>query len=132
MSFFGSGLDNTLKTTVSGSLAFSNPEAATGGGDGDTNEDIRRKSIAQYPTQLRTVTKDDYAIRSLSLPSKYGKISKVYVTQENQEISQNSEELYDTNTLSLYILSQNNINDLVIADPALKENLRVFLAEYRM
>jgi len=132
VSFFGSGLDNTLKTTVSGSLAFSNAEAATGGGDGDTNEDIRRKSIAQYPTQLRTVTKDDYAIRSLSLPSKYGKVSKVYVTQENQEAIKNSEELYDTNTLSLYILSQNNVNDLIVADPALKENLRVFLAEYRM
>ena len=132
VSFFGSGLDSTLQTTVSGSLAFSNAEAATGGGDGDTNEDIRRKSIAQYPTQLRTVTKDDYAIRSLSLPSKYGKVSKVYVTQENQEAIKNSEELYDTNTLSLYILSQNNVKDLIVADPALKENLRVFLAEYRM
>ena len=132
VSFFGSGLDSTLQTTVSGSLAFSNTEAATGGGDGDTNEDIRRKSIAQYPTQLRTVTKDDYAIRSLSLPSKYGKVSKVYVTQENQEAIKNSEELYDTNTLSLYILSQNNVNDLIVADPALKENLRIFLAEYRM
>jgi hypothetical protein len=132
VSFFGSGLDSTLKQTVSSSLAFSNTEAATGGGDGDTNEDIRRKSIAQYPTQLRTVTKDDYAIRSLSLPSKYGKVSKVYVTQENNEAVKNSEELYDTNTLSLYILSQNNINDLIVADPALKENLRVFLAEYRM
>ena len=132
VSFFGSGLDNTLKTTVSGSLAFSNAEAATGGGDGDTNEDIRRKSIAQYPTQLRTVTKDDYAIRALSLPSKYGKVSKVYVTQENSDSIRNSEERYDTNTLSLYILSQNTINDLVVTDPALKENLRVFLAEYRM
>ena len=132
VSFFGSGLDSTLQETVSGSLAFSNAEAATGGGDGDTNEDIRRKSIAQYPTQLRTVTKDDYAIRALSLPSKYGKISKVYVTQENQEAIKNSEELYDTNTLSLYVLSQNNINDLIVADPALKENLRIFLAEYRM
>ena len=132
VSFFGSGLDSTLQETVSGSLAFSNAEAATGGGDGDTNEDIRRKSIAQYPTQLRTVTKDDYAIRSLSLPSKYGKMSKVYVTQENQEAIKNSEELYDTNTLSLYVLSQNNVNDLIVADPALKENLRIFLAEYRM
>ena len=132
VSFFGSGLDSTLQETVSGSLAFSNVEAATGGGDGDTNEDIRRKSIAQYPTQLRTVTKDDYAIRALSLPSKYGKISKVYVTQENQEAIKNSEELYDTNTLSLYVLSQNNVNDLIVADPALKENLRIFLAEYRM
>ena len=132
VSFFGSGLDSTLQETVSGSLAFSNAEAATGGGDGDTNEDIRRKSIAQYPTQLRTVTKDDYAIRALSLPSKYGKMSKVYVTQENQEAIKNSEELYDTNTLSLYVLSQNNVNDLIVADPALKENLRIFLAEYRM
>ena len=132
VSFFGSGLDSTLQETVSGSLAFSNAEAATGGGDGDTNEDIRRKSIAQYPTQLRTVTKDDYAIRALSLPSKYGKISKVYVTQENQKAVKNSEELYDTNTLSLYVLSQNNVNDLIVADPALKENLRIFLAEYRM
>jgi len=132
VSFFGSGLDSTLQTTVSGSLAFSNPVAGVGGGDGDTNEDIRRKSIAQYPTQLRTVTKDDYAIRSLSLPSKYGKVSKVYVTQENRTSSENSEEMYDTNTLSLYVLSQNNVNDLIVADPALKENLRVFLAEYRM
>jgi len=132
VSFFGSGLDSTLQTTVSGSLAFSNPVAGVGGGDGDTNEDIRRKSIAQFPTQLRTVTKDDYSIRSLSLPSKYGKISKVYVTQESRNSNKISNETYDTNTLSLYILSQNNVNDLVIADPALKENLKIFLSEYRM
>jgi hypothetical protein len=131
-SFFGSGLDSTLQTTVSSSLAFSNPTAATGGGDGDTNEDIRRKTIAQYPTQLRTVTKDDYAIRSLSLPSKYGKISKVYVTQDDIGKNQSQEERYDTNALALYILSQNNVNDLVKADPALKQNLITFLSEYRM
>jgi hypothetical protein len=132
VSFFGSGLDLTLQTTVSGSLAFSNPTAGVGGGDGDTNEDIRRKSIAQYPTQLRTVTKDDYAIRSLSLPSKYGKVSKVYVTQDGIGRSQSQEEKYDTNALALYILSQNNVNDLIKADPALKQNLITFLGEYRM
>ena len=132
VSFFGSGLDSTLQETVSGSLAFSNAEAATGGGDGDTNEDIRRKSIAQYPTQLRTVTKDDYAIRSLSLPSKYGKVAKVYVTQDDIGRNKSQEEKYDTNALALYILSQNNVNDLIIADPALKQNLITFLSEYRM
>jgi len=132
VSFFGSGLDNTLQTTVSGSLAFSNPTAGVGGGDGDTNEDLRRKSIAQYPTQLRTVTKDDYAIRSLSLPSKFGKISKVYVTQDSLISDNSQEERYDTNALALYILSQNSINDLTKADPALKQNLITFLSEYRM
>jgi len=132
VSFFGSGLDSTLQETVSGSLAFSNAEAATGGGDGDTNEDIRRKSIAQYPTQLRTVTKDDYAIRALSLPSKYGKVAKVYVTQDDIGRNKSQEEKYDTNALALYILSQNNVNDLITADSALKQNLITFLSEYRM
>jgi hypothetical protein len=44
--------------------------------------DIKLNAAAQFPTQLRTVTKDDYSIRSLSLPPKYGVVSKVYVTQD--------------------------------------------------
>ncbi len=134
VTFFGANLDSTLQSTVRDSLAFTNTNPATGGGDGDTNEDIRRKSIAQYPTQLRTVTKDDYAIRSLSLPSKFGKVAKVYVTQDTS-ISPNrqtTEGRYDNNLLSLCILSQNNINDLIVADPALKQNLITYLSEYRM
>jgi len=132
VTFAGSNLDSTLQSTVRNSLAFTNNKPAVGGGDGDTNEDVRRKSIAQYPTQLRTVTLDDYSIRALSLPSKYGKISKVYITQESNRKDNTQEERYDTNALSLYILSQNNIKDLTIADPALKSNLKTFLNEYRM
>jgi len=132
VTFFGSNLDSTLQSTVRSSLAFTNTKPAIGGGDGDTNEDIRRKSIAQYPTQLRTVTKDDYAIRALSLPPKFGKVSKVYVTQENNNKTTSQEERYDTNALTLYLLSNNSQDNLVVADPALKENLRTFLGEYRM
>ena len=134
VTFFGSNLDSTLQSTVRDSLAFANPNPATGGGDGDTNEDIRQNAIAQYPTQLRTVTKDDYSIRSLSLPSKYGVVSKVYVTQD-AAISPNRrtpEGKYDTNLLSLYLLSKNTTGKLSIADPALKQNLITYLGEYRM
>ena len=134
VTFFGSNLDSTLQNTVRASLAFTNSKPAVGGGDGDTNETIRKNTIAQFPTQLRTVTKDDYAIRSLSLPPKYGNVSKVYVTQDNS-ISPNNltvEQRYDTNALSLYILSKNNAGDLTIADPALKQNLSNYLGEYRM
>ena len=134
VTFFGSNLDSTLQSTVRNSLAFNNPKPATGGGDGDSNEDIRQNAIAQYPTQLRTVTKDDYAIRALSLPSKYGVVSKVYVTQD-ASISPNRrtpEGSYDTNLLSLYLLSKNTTGKLSIADPALKQNLITYLGEYRM
>ena len=132
VTFFGSNLDSTLQSTVRNSLAFNNPKPAIGGGDGDTNEDIRQNSISQYPTQLRTVTKDDYAIRSLSLPSKYGVVSKVYVSQEDNRKNRSQEERYDTNALSLYLLSKNTDNKLFNADKALKENLKTYLSEYRM
>tara|TARA_R100001463_G_scaffold9112_1_gene27409 strand:+ start:7265 stop:9136 length:1872 start_codon:yes stop_codon:yes gene_type:complete len=132
VTFFGSNLDSTLQSTIRNSLAFTNDKPAIGGGNGDTNEDIRRKSIAQYPTQLRTVTLDDYSIRSLSLPSKYGKISKVYVSQEDGRRNKTQEERYDTNALALYLLSSNSQGNLTVADPALKENLKTFLGEYRM
>jgi len=134
VTFFGDNLDPTLESTIRNSLAFTNDKPAVGGGNGDTNEDIRLNAAAQYPTQLRTVTKDDYAIRSLSLPSKYGVLSKVYVTQDNS-ISPNTlnpESSYDTNALSLYVLSRDNNNNLTLADPALKSNLANYLGEYRM
>lgn len=134
VSFFGSNLDSTLQSTVRSSLAFTNNTPAIGGGDGDTNEDIRQNTISQFPTQLRTVTKDDYIVRSLSLPSKFGTVSKVYVTQDistspNRITPENS---YDTNLLALYLLSKNNAGYMSIADPALKNNLTTFLGEYRM
>ena len=134
LSFFGAGLDGTLQNTVRDSLAFNNPGPAVGGGDGDTNEDIRLNTIAQYPTQLRTVTKDDYIIRSLSLPSEYGTVYKAYVTQENEQIS-DLLPVYDehnTNALCLHILSKDSEGKLANCDPALKQNLKTYLAEYRM
>ena len=134
ITFFGDNLDPTLQSTVRSSLGFNNPNPAIGGGDGDTIEDIRLNSIAQFPTQLRTVTKDDYVVRSLSLPSKYGVVSKVYVTQDISTSPNRStvEDRYDTNLLSLYLLSKNTTGKLSIPDPALKQNLITFLGEYRM
>jgi hypothetical protein len=134
VTFFGDNLDPTLESTVRNSLTFNNNKPAVGGGDGDTNEDIKLNAAAQFPTQLRTVTKDDYSIRSLSLPPKYGVVSKVYVTQDSITAPNTTtvEDRYDTNALSLYVLSKNNTNNLTLADPALKQNLTTYLAEYRL
>jgi hypothetical protein len=133
--FAGSGLDPTLQNTVLNSLAFTNEVAAVGGGDGDTNEEIRQNSLAMYPTQLRTITEDDYIIRSLSLPSKYGVISKAYINQDLSIQNNFSTDLIATqnpNALSLYILSRNTTGNLTVSSPALKQNLKTFLSEYRM
>jgi len=133
VSFYGTGLNSTLANTVNQSLAFNNELAATGGGDGDTNEDLRLNSLASYPTQLRTVTKDDYLVRALSMNPKYGVIAKAYITQE-KAITQDTFAAIENNpfALNLYVLSKNNANRLEAPTLALKANLKTFLGEYRM
>ena len=134
-SFAGSGLDPTMSNTVINSLAFNNDSAAVGGGDGDTNEEIRQNSLAMYPTQLRTITNDDYIIRTLSLPSKYGLISKAFVSQDMGISVNYPTDLLATqnpNAISIYILSKNSTGNLTVSSPALKQNVKTFLSEYRM
>ena len=133
--FAGTNLDPAMSATVLNSLAFTNDSAAIGGGDGDTNEEIRQNSLAMYPTQLRTITADDYIIRTLSLPSKFGLISKAYPTQDMGISVNYPTDLLATqnpNAISLYILSKNTSNNLTVSSLALKQNLKTFLSEYRM
>jgi hypothetical protein len=133
--FNGNNIDNTLSITVRNSLAFDNEEAANGGGDGDTNEQIRQNALSSYPTQLRTVTKDDYVIRTLSLPSKFGVVSKAYINQDISIQNNFTTDLMATqnyNAISLYILSRDNNNNLTVPNNALKQNLKTYLSQYRM
>jgi len=133
--FNGNNIDATLSNTVLNSLAFNNEEAANGGGDGDTNEQIRQNALSSYPTQLRTVTKDDYIIRALSLPSKYGVVSKAYINQDISIQNNFSTDIIATqnyNAVSLYILSRDNNNNLIVPNNALKQNLKTYLSQYRM
>ena len=106
------------------SLAVNNPEAASGGKDGDTIEEIRQNSISNFSTQLRNVTADDYLVRALSMPAKYGKVSKAF-TQKPKADEANT-------TLDLYVLTENSSNQLVTGSNSLKGNLKTYLNEYRM
>jgi hypothetical protein len=133
--FNGNNIDPALSSTVLTSLAFNNEEAANGGGDGDTNEQIRQNALSSYPTQLRTVTKDDYIIRALSMPSKFGVVSKTYVNQDISIQNNFSTDLIATqnyNAISLYVLSRDNNNNLIGPNNALKQNLKTYLSQYRM
>ena len=124
INFINGGLNSTTAQFVFDSIAASNPLAASGGKDGDTIEEIRQNSISNFSTQLRNVTADDYLVRALSMPAKYGKISKAY-TQKPQADEANT-------TLDLYVLTDNINNNLTTASDALKNNLKTYLNQYRM
>jgi len=63
----------------SNTLTVENESPARGGASEASIEEIRQRAIANFTTQNRCVTKEDYEARVLSLPAQFGKISKVYV-----------------------------------------------------
>jgi len=123
--------DNTIKN----SLISTNPNPSSGGRNADEIEEIRNNALYAHSSQLRAVTKNDYIVRALSLPSDYGSISKVYVTQDlNSNPQQTVAPTATSNPLSLdmYILAYNSNKQLTQATTILKENLSTYLNEYRM
>ena len=123
--------DSVYNDVVS-SLAVTNPLPAVGGGPGDTLEDIRLNSIAQASSQLRTVSKEDYIIRTLSMPSKFGKIAKAYIIRDDQISVDSSAKISNPNALNLYTLAYDGNKNLVSPNSATRANLISYLEEYRM
>jgi len=122
--FLASSLNATTAQYIFDSFATNNPDAATGGQNGDTLLEIRQNSLSNYNTQLRNVTADDYLIRALSMPSKYGGVSKAFIQKPL---------VNDTGAdLDLYILTQNTNNNLTTTSTTLKNNLKGYLNQYRM
>jgi hypothetical protein len=127
--FLKSNLNNITAQTVFNSIAVTNPKAASGGKDGDTLEEIRQNSLNSFQSQLRAVTVDDYTIRALSMPSKYGCISKIYTTPQKLEDLEIGE---SPSVLNMYVLSYNTDKKLNYASDALKQNISTYLSQYRM
>ena len=121
-------LNSITANYIFGSVAVTNPNAADGGKDGDTIEELRLNTISSISAQQRTVTLNDYLIRSLSMPPDFGIVSKAYVEKPQLLDDQTS----TIETLNLFILSQNNSGQFSTGTNALKKNLRTYLSQYKI
>jgi hypothetical protein len=74
------GTYNSLKNSV----AVTNEIPASGGRGGETIEEIRQNALGNFGAQNRAVTAKDYQIRALSMPTKYGSVSKCYATADGK------------------------------------------------
>ena len=90
-----------LYATMKQSVAVENLEAAVGGRGSESIEEIRQNALAMFGSQNRAVTKQDYVVRAVSMPERYGSVAKVYVSQDG-EIDNNSPSsiLANPNTLA--------------------------------
>jgi len=125
----------SLNAGYENTLVITNPTPATGGKDGDTSEELRQNSIKAYSEQLRAVTREDYTIRALSLPSQFGSIAKVFVSQDQLSSTvSTTDNILDGNplALSMYVLAYTNDKHLTTATDTLKSNLKTYLSQYRI
>ena len=83
LSAFDDGARN-LYSTVKNSLAVDNEQPATGGRGAETLEEIRQNAIANFGSQNRAVTSRDYQVRALSMPAKFGNVTKAFCAADGQ------------------------------------------------
>jgi hypothetical protein len=135
------------------SIAIVNEEPARGGGNSETVEEIRQNALAFFNAQNRVVTDKDYMVRSLSMPSKFGTLSKIFVVRDEQisgiasqnpsALMLNNDEnpynnrMYVTdpvspNSINLYVLGYNSENKLATLNTLVKKNLAKYLEQYRV
>jgi hypothetical protein len=130
INFQNSTLNSTTAQYIFNTLAVTNPVAASGGGDGDTLEEIRQNTLVAYQSQLRNVTPNDYLIRALSLPSMYGSVAKAYIEPTKAQDTILPGQI--PSTLNLYVLGYDTNRHLTTVSDTVKDNLSTYLSEYRM
>lgn len=118
------GLPSSIAT-----VRCNNPEAASGGGAGDTPDMIRENSLRMFGTQHRSVTQNDYVARAFSMPGIYGNIAKIYMEPEKIE---NLNLHARPSVLDMYVLSYDSNKLLTTPSQTLKTNLSTYLSQYRM
>lgn len=129
VNFINSNLNQVTANYIFSTIAVNNPAAASGGGSGDTLEEIRQNTLVTYQSQLRNVTTNDYLIRALSMPANYGAIAKAYIEPAKASDTLPGEL---ASTLNLYVLGYDKDKHLRTVSQAVKQNLSTYLSEYRM
>ncbi len=124
-----------LNANILNSVAINNPIAAAGGRSQETLDEIRENTLAQFASQNRAITREDYIVRSYAMPNIYGSVAKVFITPDEQS-NVGSSEVNDTVAnplaMNMYVLGYNNNKQCAVANRAIKENLKTYLSQYKM
>lgn len=104
--------NSQLYTIMKESIVVNNDEPAVGGRGAETIEEIRQNALATFGSQNRAVTSEDYVVRSLSMPERYGSVAKVYVSPDGE---------IDNNSPASILASPKNITEFVNVVEQLKD-----------
>ena len=100
---------------------------ARGGSDIESEDEIKTRALANFASQNRCVTKDDYFARIMNMPARFGSVAKAYVdrTQIDADVS-------EIGVVRIYLLGYDNNKHLALTPELTKQNLKNYLSEYKM
>ena len=95
-------VDFTIYAQIKNSVAIDNEIPGTGGRGTESLEEIRQNSLANFGSQNRAVTANDYQVRALSMPSKFGAVAKAFAVADGT---------LDNNSPASILASPNNLQE---------------------
>jgi len=119
---FNSTVNLATQSQIRSSTAVTNIKPAIGGQNTPDVTDIRDNAAAFFSAQDRCVTQEDFIVRAMTMPEKFGKVFRAFAnsTKENNGI------------VRLYVLSRDSNDVLIGPSIELKNNLKEYLRDYRM
>ena len=117
-----SSLSQAVIKDVGNSFSVMNPFPITGGRLALSVDEIKQLIPAVYASQSRIVTPQDFVVRALSMPSKFGSVFRASAKSNP----------FNKNSVELIILSKDSDGFVVTAPTSLKENLKTYLSRFRM
>ena len=142
------GIDAAKKAASENSIKITNDKPASGGASQETLTQIKQNASAYHMSQNRAVTRADYITRCYSLPQRYGNIAKAFIVQDEQlettgQLQVIDGQVIDTRyndttvknnplALNLYVLGYNKNKKLTQLNTAVKQNLKMYLSQYRV
>lgn len=129
-----SALSNNMLNFIKTSLAVNNETPASGAKSSTSLIEIKNNAMSYFATQNRIVTREDYVIRSYSMPAKFGSVAKSYVVPDDQLLQQEniSNRIENPLALNMYVLGYDANRKLTQLNAAIKENLKTYLGYYRI
>ena len=122
LEFPSTAVDPAKVSVVRNSIQCINVDAAEGGAPEETISEVKANSDAFFAAQDRVVTREDWIVRTLSMPAKFGKTEKVYVRRNAA----------NPLAVDIFVLAKDANGFLTPATPTLKKNIAAYLGKFRL
>ena len=111
------------KKSVDSSIEVTNLEPIVGNVANPARDELKQTIAGVFASQNRAVTEQDYKSLTYSMPPQFGAVKRVSIYRDSDSFRRN---------LNMYVISEDNNNNLVETNSTIKENLKTWLSQNKM